>query len=261
MDLKKYNRFFAFGCSFTQYYWPTWADIIGEEFSNYYNYGKCAAGNFFIFQSLTEAIIKHNINENDLVMVMFSNVTREDRFVKNRGWITPGNLYFQNEYNEKFLKKYLCDHGYLMRDLNLVSGCKLMLDSVGCDYKLMSIVPFDSKQSDGAKMSEIDYLLKFYSPTLAAVEPSVLDVVFKGDWNSKIPRPTYHVNWQKTKFIDNHPTPCEHLEYLQTVFPDIKLSQETLEYVETNNKIVMSEDFTWETYKINLTPRLGIDYE
>jgi hypothetical protein len=121
MNFKNYKRFFAFGCSFTQYYWPTWADIISNEFKESHNYGRNGAGNFFIYQSLIEAILQHEINKDDLVMIMFSSVTREDRFTKNRGWITPGNLYFQNEYDEKFIKNYMCDHGYLMRDLNLDS--------------------------------------------------------------------------------------------------------------------------------------------
>lgn len=261
MDFKKYKRFFAFGCSFTQYYWPTWADIIGKEFIEYKNYGQIGAGNFFIYQSLIEAIIKHKIDKNDLVMVMFSNVSREDRFTKNRGWITPGNLYFQTEYDTVFLKKYLCDHGYLMRDLNLVTGCKLVLDNVGCDYKLMSMISFDSKRSDGAKMSDIDYLLSFYNSTLEAIEPSVFDTVFNGDWNSKPIRPTYYVPWQKEKYADGHPTPSEHLDYLQTIFPTAEFSQSTLDYVTAFNNQVLLDNFSISTYKQQKALRLGIDYE
>jgi hypothetical protein len=261
MDFKKYNRFFAFGCSFTQYYWPTWADIISKEVNTSYNYGRNGAGNFFIYQSLVEAILKHKINKDDLVMIMFSNVTREDRFVKKDGWITPGNLYFQSEYDEKFLKKYLCDHGYLMRDFNLVSGCKFSLDNIGCDYKLMSIVPFDSKQSDGGKMSNINYLLEFYNDILMTLNPNVLDTVFNGDWNTRSPRPTYRVHWQKENYVDNHPTPSEHLEYLQTIIPGVEFSKETLEFVTESNQLVLSKDFTLTTFKQYNTHRLGVDYE
>jgi hypothetical protein len=261
MNFKKYKRFFAFGCSFTSYNWPTWADIISKEFDQSYNYGRPGAGNFFIYQSLIEAILKHKINKDDLVMIMFSNVTREDRFVKKDGWITPGNLYFQKEYDEKFLKKYLCDHGYLMRDLNLVSGCKFSLDSIGCDYKLMSMVPFDSKQSDGSKMSNINYLLKFYNDILTTFEPNVLDTVFDGDWNTRSPRPAYHVHWQKEIYFDNHPTPNEHLEYLQKIIPNIEFSKNTLEFVAESNQQVLSKDFSMTTFKQRDEKRLGIDYE
>jgi len=36
----KPRRLFAFGCSFTQYKWPTWADILGKSFDLSYNLGK-----------------------------------------------------------------------------------------------------------------------------------------------------------------------------------------------------------------------------
>jgi hypothetical protein len=261
MNFKNYKRFFAFGCSFTQYYWPTWADIVSKEFKESYNYGRNGAGNFFIYQSLIEAIVKHKINKDDLVMIMFSNVTREDRFTKKQGWITPGNLYFQNEYDETFIKHYMCDHGYLMRDLNLVTGCILALDSIGCDYKFMSIVPFDSKQSDGIKMLEINYLLKFYKSTLDVIESSVLDTIFEGDWNTRQPRPTYSVRWQKEKYIDNHPTPSEHLEYLQTIIPDIEFDKITLKFVEDSNQQALSKDFTMSTFNLPRAGRLSVDYE
>ena len=260
MDFKNYKRFFAFGCSFTQYSWPTWADIVSKEFQESYNYGRCGAGNLFIFQSLMEAILKHKINEDDLVMIMFSNVTREDRFTKKRGWITPGNLYFQNEYDEKFVKNYLCDHGYLMRDLNLVHGCKLALNSINCDYELMSIVPFHSKQSDDQTMTDVDYLLDFYKETINSVHPNVLETIFAGDWNSRSPRPSYKVSGHKEKYVDNHPTPKEHLIYLENIFPDINFSQESLNYVEDSTRLVLSNQYTQDTYITDLTPRLGQHY-
>jgi hypothetical protein len=192
---------------------------------------------------------------------MFSNVTREDRYTKKRGWITPGNLYFQNEYDELFLKKYLCDHGYLMRDLNLITGCKLMLDNIGCDYKLMSMVPFNSKNSDSSKMSDIDYLLTFYKETIDSVHPSVLETVFKGDWNSRKKRPKYKCHWSNDLYVDNHPTPSEHLEYLKTIIPTASFSQHTLDFVAESNNLVLTTDFNILTYKQKKALRLGVDYE
>ena len=49
-EFKKYKRVFAFGCSFTCYRWPTWADLIGKqcEGAEFRNYGKSGAGNLFI---------------------------------------------------------------------------------------------------------------------------------------------------------------------------------------------------------------------
>ena len=244
IDFLKYKRFFAIGCSFTDYCWPTCANIISKEIPNHYIYAQSGAGNFYIYQALIEAMIRHTIDKDDLVMIMFSNVTREDRFIKGRGWVTPGNIYYQSEYDDQFLTKHACQFGYLMRDLNLVHGCKLILDTIGCDYELMSIVPFHSERSDDKLMDNVEQVLDFYSATLNFVRPSVLETVFNNFWDSRLPRPQYHVAWQNEKYKDNHPTPSEHLEYLQTIFPDIAFLDSTLEFVNTANNAVLSENFT-----------------
>ena len=70
-------RLFTFGCSFTKYIWPTWADILGREYKEFYNYGMSGGGNLFIFDSLIEAIAKHNINKDDTVIIIWTNVTRD----------------------------------------------------------------------------------------------------------------------------------------------------------------------------------------
>ena len=246
IDTSKYKRFFAFGCSFTSYYWPTWANIISLEIPETYNYARSGAGNVFIYQSIVEAINRHNINEDDLVMVMFSNVTREDRYVESRGWITPGNLYHQCEYDEKFLEKYFCPKGYLMRDLSLIYGAKQILKTTGARYELMTMVPIDSLASDNNRMDpSLDVVLELYKDTISSIKPSVFETIFNLDWNSRNKRPVFSAHWSDKPVTDNHPTPEEHLEYLIKIFPDIMLSDSTKNIVDTwNNRL-----FTCNTLK------------
>ena len=51
IDFSKYKRLFVFGCSFTQYRWPTWADIIAKDNPHleYFNTANSGAGNLYIF--------------------------------------------------------------------------------------------------------------------------------------------------------------------------------------------------------------------
>jgi hypothetical protein len=105
----------------------------------------------------------------------------------------------------------------------------------------------------------INYLLKFYKDILTGLEPNVLDTVFNGDWNTRSPRPSYRVHWQKENYVDNHPTPSEHLEYLQTIMPNIMFSKETLDFVTKVNLQVLSKDFTTTTFKQHRAIRLGMD--
>jgi hypothetical protein len=57
VDFTKYKRFFAFGCSFTCYIWPTWADVVSKEMpqAKFYNLGKTGAGNLCISSKVAEA--------------------------------------------------------------------------------------------------------------------------------------------------------------------------------------------------------------
>ena len=50
------KRLFAFGCSFTGYGWPTWADIIGQSFDYYENWGKSGIGNYLISSRVVERL-------------------------------------------------------------------------------------------------------------------------------------------------------------------------------------------------------------
>ena len=58
------SRLFTFGCSFTHWSWPTWADILGREFDEYENWGQRGGGNVFIFHSLIECYKKNKLNKN-----------------------------------------------------------------------------------------------------------------------------------------------------------------------------------------------------
>ena len=54
MENKK--RLFTFGCSFTQYNWPTWADILGrslhQEGWEFHNIGRAGTGNMQIMKTI-----------------------------------------------------------------------------------------------------------------------------------------------------------------------------------------------------------------
>ncbi len=236
MDLSKYKRAFLFGCSFTTYYWPTWADLIKQEINNTHVYAKVGAGNQYIYQAIVEATLKHNINKDDLVIVMLSNVTREDRYTRNDGWITPGNLFYQDTYDEKFLKKFFCEKGYLMRDLSLIAGMDSVLKLTNTDYYFTSIVPLDSLSSDEIKMKDVDDIISLYKPVLDKIKPSVFELIFNNNWNSRLNRPKYKTHWSTGIYTDNHPTTNEHLEYLCKIFPTIKFKDTTLHMAQESTE-------------------------
>lgn len=93
MENKK--RFFAFGCSLVCYCWPTWADIIAHTFRQQgkeaYNFGLSGTGPMHVLYSVMRAKQEYNITEDDLVIILWSSWTREDR-IHNNFWSQWGSI-------------------------------------------------------------------------------------------------------------------------------------------------------------------------
>ena len=64
-------RIFAFGCSLSQYFFPTWADILIHQYKNKgyqgENWAKSGAGNQYINTRLWEANTVHKFNKEDII--------------------------------------------------------------------------------------------------------------------------------------------------------------------------------------------------
>ena len=67
---------------------------------------------FLILSVFTEYV-------NDLIIVMWSTFCREDRWITNRNWVNPGNIFSQKEYDDEFVQKYADSTGYLIMHLLL----------------------------------------------------------------------------------------------------------------------------------------------
>lgn len=219
------NRLFTFGCSFTQYWrWPTWADALGREADCFENWGMCGAGNCLIFYNLIECHQRNRIGPGDRVCVMWTNTSREDRYVQNR-WLAAGNIYWMagNEFSEDYIRRYTCERGYLIRDLAVIAAARQLLESWGCEYDFMSMVPLSETNEDcdlGYNPHDIrgpdPDVRELYHDVLMSIRPSVFDTVFKGNWES---RPPGLPDCYTPERRDFHPTPTEHMEYLDAVMP------------------------------------------
>lgn len=77
------SRLFTFGCSFTQYQWPTWANIVAlDQEKELYNFGLAGLGNVGINQRILEADCKFNFQPNDEIMIMWTSWCREDKIAE-----------------------------------------------------------------------------------------------------------------------------------------------------------------------------------
>lgn len=210
------SRLFTFGCSFTNYRWSTWADCLAPEFDQFYNWGQSGGGNHYIFNSVMEADQRHKFCKNDVVVICWTNVLREDRYTTH--WQTHGNATTCEYYNEAYLQKYVTERGCLIRDLALIKATIRFLENIqGLKFRSLSMCPLffpDQYKHKELKHSDISAL---YSDVLGTILPSFYETVLRRDWES---------NWN-TDRDDPHPTPIEHLAYLDTVLPGWVTKEET----------------------------------
>ena len=86
------SRLFAFGCSFTNYRWSTWADCLAPEFDSFENWGQAGAGNHYIFNSVMECDQRHNFGAGDTVVVCW--LERSRQVQKRKMWMDCGTMRF-----------------------------------------------------------------------------------------------------------------------------------------------------------------------
>jgi len=229
--MKKYKRLFTFGCSFTDYWWLTWPEILGYELDvPVYNYGRCGAGNTYIFNTFCQADAKFNFNEHDLVVISWTNVAREDRHV-NGDWITPGNIYTQDIYGAKYVKKWADTLGYLVRDLAYIHSATEILKTRGVDFynlQMCELVYQADQQSADFNVADKENkhyqnLKKQYKKTIDTLKPSFMTVL----WDNNIGSNKHLLDKKYFNyFSDGHPLPLEHLAYLENIL-NIDFSKNT----------------------------------
>ena len=146
LNLGKYKRFVALGCSFTRWLWPTWSDLLAREMpdAHYVNVARGGAGNQYIVTMLNLLARKHNFGSETLVGIMWSTFCRQDWFVyenpkpselmgKPRGWHSQGNLLFSQPVGPFLNMDMLEPVHFLLRDTALISTANAYLKTAKFD--------------------------------------------------------------------------------------------------------------------------------
>lgn len=249
---ENYKRFFAYGCSMTGYGWPTWADILGQEIGSHKIYAGGGAGNQWISTQFFESNIAENFNNKDLVMIMFSNYMREDRYVpenkfirgrlvRNTRWIPNANMMDKSvrwgrmfRKNRDWFNEYHARHRdliymYSIKEILVHKNCLSYFGTMGNEYNQLESLP-----------TRIKNLSHHVLPFLGH---SMLDAGCKGQWPqySHIPK-------------EYHPSPAQHFTYLKEVFPNIVWKEKTLAFVDFWEQFVHANSYDttrskWDEFK------------
>ena len=208
-------RLLASGCSYTDYYWTTWADVLGAEFKEYRQVGQGGCDNAFIARSIVD-----NARPNDVVVVMWSSYDRWSFYSdqlqpvpknSNNHWNFIGSLA---RWDKQFYVKYYHRVERFQTTMDYVQLVDLHSQANGYTVYHFSAFPF------------------FLAETEKDIDPRLLEIYNK--YNIKNNYLTCKVSLQEFRDqnynliingYDPHPTPLCHWDYAeQIIAPKLKIA-------------------------------------
>lgn len=140
------KKLYTFGCSYTLYNWPTWADLFGLEFDSFYNWGYPGLGNKAIAERIAECHARNIFTKEDTVIVQWSNPYRHDwmntksaKMPHEIFWKTKGSIFSaenQKNFNDEWLYKFWDEKAYMLHTLNHIILVQELLNSTGVTWMM-----------------------------------------------------------------------------------------------------------------------------
>jgi len=241
-------RLYTLGCSFTNYAWPTWADILGLEYETYENWGYPGLGNRAIAERVSNLHALETLTSRDTVIIQWTSHLRHDWHTTDQrhtgqqgvGWKTSGSIFnYINEeiFDDRWLKTFFDEHSYMMHTLNSILLTKQFLEGLGVNYYMTSMgyihkMNSDYPSNDGhGEIIEGDIDIWKQIPKLKIYKDNMFD---NDRWLKPIgtyawthqESPYKFVNKQGKTTVDRHPTMQQHSDYVNSVIkPKLGLSQ------------------------------------
>jgi len=231
------NRLFIIGCSYSQYVNPTYADFLGADYNQTFNYALSGAGNRFIFHTAAYVFEKYKPKPNDTVIVQWSSVGRWDHVFNNKTfWTTPGSLSYQDSFSEEIVDKYFNLVAEAYNLINYVNAIKAISLTYGCNFTTFNMFDpwielfYGEPYSTRIFEKYSDYIGKYYpfkqlEQTFKNV--GALESVEEYIWRFPLEKPLYFYNMEGRQ-DESHPSTNQHLEYAKYLSKELGLGGDNL---------------------------------
>lgn len=237
---QSYKRFFAFGCSYTNYCWAMWPEIIKQELGDveFHNLGKVGAGNSYIAHQIYLADIKYNFGPDDLIMVCWTHAYRIDWLLaEDRDWCLEGLMFYDGAINSQISDEAKSLENCEFRDCNIVVGVTEYLNQLSSDTFTFTWI--DNLTSD------LDTLQPFrdYLKGIPLWNTDYYIAKRKQLWEQYI---------GQSPVLDMHPMPIESLEFLSEALEyafSVDTINSTFNYHKSISEVFKthSHQHAWET--------------
>ncbi len=227
------GRLYTFGCSYTSWNWPTWADLLALDYEHSENWGHAGLGNRAIAERVAECHTKNKFTKIDKVIVQWSSHLRYDwlNFKHDEPWQTKGSVFsYQNEkiFNEKWLETFYDEKAFFLHTLHNIQLTKGLLESTGCEFYFTSISDINTLGTDIPHQKGHGENLR-NTPELAdaITEYDIFlykDILKGKHWLEPLGIHAWHrpdLSWwfeneQGEKWLELHPSPMQHLSWVHS---------------------------------------------
>jgi hypothetical protein len=223
------KRLFAFGCSYTHYAYPTWADVVSVNFDEYYNFGRAGCSNIYIMNTLVAAedIIKFNA-ETDTVIVMLTGFGRFSYLPRNSIWKTPGDLYNYNHNTKdpvttEFYNNMWSDNWAVHDSWTAATVIKKLLTFNQVNYKILMGIDNEYYLKSS---TELDPVIRDRAAEIYSMLDNSTSLDKWKEANSYYDSPY----WEDRNSVDGHPSTEVYLQYAKDFLPEL-VSDKSIELV------------------------------
>jgi len=216
------RRLFTFGCSYTSWYWPTWADILGHSYDYSENWAVRGLGNRAIVERLSECLLKNKVNKDDTVIVQWTDFHRYDAHYPginhHSSWRSGGSLLI-NPVDIDYIKDSWREDSYTMHSMNFINLGINLLKSYRCKWYITSSVDLAQDIDRFPEMSFYKSLFEDYE----WIEP-IQSYVDKQNYQGirclkAMSDPMFKIKRTEIE-LDLHPTSDLHLAWLEKNLKD-----------------------------------------
>ena len=188
----EYKRAFLFGCSYTSFSYPTWANIMQKDLDiPVYNWGLSGTGNVAIQHRMVQCDLLNKFTKNDLIIPLWSSWTREDRY-EEEGWYAVGSVLNQfkgSKYNKTFVRNHWRWENDVVKNATAIITANKMFPI----WKNFSI----------SQIEDDDEIMKFYLRYFPEIK------VFEHTVDNRLVE-------------DDHPTIVQHLQFVKEhIYPKL----------------------------------------
>jgi hypothetical protein len=258
------GNLYTFGCSFAQYSWPMWPDILSQNYNVTKNYASPGCGNFYIFHKATDLLISNKVKNTDTVIIQWTEPNRTDYIDEHDGWAGPGSLTAELLTKAK-LDFIISDKTSIIKTLIYMINIINLLETIGCKWYFMYMTPESIVHSFKNSQLFIDTnLYETYTTMVKKLLPykhCYVDTVSMTDFYHDKRMPLKHCfHFVKNKLHsnqDDHPLPNYTLMYIKEIasliIPDLNIIKME-EYV---NEIMTTFDFSTQINLSSLEKKLS----